>query len=211
MRREVEPGGGTGLVAQRETPLGAAELAHVVAQPRELPGRGVVGGKTLAQRLERRRGEPREEAAEGGVDIGDAAIGRQDQMRVGRGLERLAQEIDPAAQRAMHLAAEHGGHAEHAGQPHQRRRQQPRPAALDILEERDHQQQRRQAGADDRHPPQPAHPAGRAIDLVAGWRGLARRAARRGQGKCLLGRAVHRRHPTTFGCAGCSLPLRRKT
>ena len=97
---DVEPAGGRAArVTQRQRGDAARRPRPGCAAARNRPRIRV--GEPPAMRCQRRVATAGRDG-EGGVGVGDAAVGGHDQLRVGRGFERLAQDVQPAGEGAMH-------------------------------------------------------------------------------------------------------------
>ena len=99
--RDVEPAGDPAAgIAQRQRRDRPRPGGCPAAQALEIRDRlhiGERGGEPRQRRFLRLR----EEIVEGGIGIGNPAIRGEDQLGVGRGVERLAEDVDPAGQCGM--------------------------------------------------------------------------------------------------------------
>ncbi len=67
----------------------------------------------------------RKEIVKCSIGVDGAAVGRDDQLRVRRGLERLAQDVDPPGQGDMHRTCRKRGNPHDCGEADDRGRGRP--------------------------------------------------------------------------------------
>ena len=207
MRRDAEPGDRPRRMRDRHSATGAALALKIAAQRREVRA-AFASGESPRQGIERRPGQPGKAALEGGVDVGGLAAVAGDEMRVGRGLERLAEKVEPPDHGAVNLAPDHGGDAEQRAPAWPARpRRASRSASAPIWAKSSPTQPTAAAPSSTVRSPSPRDPARRA-------QRLGRRARRDPSSWLGVERHVHR--PSRLSQArgatcGRILPFKRKT
>ncbi len=181
MRQDAEPGLPGAALGKRDAAAGRAALARVEREAREILGRRVARRDGARDRLERPR-RAAEKAAKGGVGIGRGAVRPDDEVGLGRGLERLAQEREAADEARVHEARDDGGAAASEGKPDEQQRRRLRRLALEHFgeEKRAERQSRKREKEGGRA--QALDPSGercrgarRGVRRADRWRGRGRR------------------------------------
>ena len=108
---DIEPAGRYApRIAQRQRRYRPCPRRGPAAQPLEI-GLRIRVGEGGGNALQGRFGKLREQVVERRIGIGDAPVRRDDDLRVGRSVERLAQDVDAAGQRGVHRPRGKGGKA----------------------------------------------------------------------------------------------------
>jgi hypothetical protein len=113
MNRNVEPAADVARLADRQRGDGVPAGGDMAEQALKLFLRAAAAFEPFGDRREGRGRRPREERMEGGVGVGDRLVGREDELGVGRRLQRLAEEVEAAEQRGLRaMRGERGDAAE---------------------------------------------------------------------------------------------------
>ncbi len=174
MDREVEPRRHARQRAQHDPAVGAAVAEGLVAQAVKFLRRLAAEADPPLDGVERLGGAVAEQSQEGGVGVGDGAVRGQDQMGVGRGLQRQPQEIDAAGEDPMDAAGDIGGDGHQYRHRAQEDRHRPGDGARQQLAQGQDPDAHRQRREQRRQRVQPPHPMRQLRARTGGRAGVAR-------------------------------------